>query len=132
GVNISVTTPGDLTADSISAAINNRNGGTIGSSVNLTLNITGALTTVENGIDYLGYPSSLSLYISNRYDDTLGSTIGGDVTLGLHADSASIGGNLNASISNRGGTMDGNALLTLSIAHDFTIQGDASFEIGNN
>ena len=67
GGNISVTTGGDLSADSISAAINNRNGGTIGSSVNLTLNITGALTTVENGIDYLGFSSSLSLYIESRY-----------------------------------------------------------------
>ena len=64
--------------------------------------------------------------------DTLGSTIGGDATLGLSADSASVGGNLNALISDRGGTIHGNALLTLSIAHDFTIQGDADIEILND
>jgi len=132
GGNISVTTGGDLSADSISAVINNRNGGTIGSSVNLTLNITGALTTVQNGTDYFGFPSSLSLYISNRYDDTLGSTISGDATLGLSANSASIGGNLNAIISDRAGTIHGDALLTLSVAHDFTIQGDADIEILND
>ena len=64
GGNISLTTPGDLTADSVSAAINNRNGGTIGSPVSLTFNIGGALTTLQNGTDYFGFPSSLSLYVS--------------------------------------------------------------------
>src|SRR5438093_11946146 len=77
GGNIAVTTGGDLTADSISAVINNRNGGTIGSSASLILNVTGALTTVQNGTDYFGQSSSLSLTITNRYIDTLGSTIGG-------------------------------------------------------
>ena len=66
GGNISVTTPGDLTADSISAVINNRNGGTIGSAASLILNIAGALTTLQNGTDYFGFPSSLSLYISKQ------------------------------------------------------------------
>jgi len=129
GGNISVTTGAGLTADSISDVINNRNGSTIGSSVNLTLNVGGALTTLHNGTDYFGESSSLSLFISNRYDNTLGSTIGGNATLGLSADSASIGGNLNAIISNRAGTIDGNALLSFATLHDFTIHGDASWEI---
>jgi hypothetical protein len=132
GGNISVTTGGNLTADSISAVINNRNGGTIGSSVNLTLNISGALTTVQNGTDYFGFSSSLSLYISNRYDNTLGSTIGGDATLALFAVSANIGGNLNAIISDRGGTIDGNALLNFSVTNDVTVQGDAAWQILND
>ena len=43
GGNISVTTGGDFTAGSIDALIDNRNGGTIDSSANLTFNIGGAL-----------------------------------------------------------------------------------------
>ena len=120
GGNISVTTAGDLTSDSIDAVINNRNGGTIGSPVSLTFNIGGALTTLENGTETL---SSLFLAISNRYDNTFGSTIGGDATLALHADSASIGGILGVFLSDRGGTIDGNALLNFSITHDINVSG---------
>ena len=132
GGNISVTTGGDLTADSISAVVNNRNGGTIGSAASLTLNVGGALTTLEDGTDYFGFASSLSLYISNRYENTLGSTIGGNATLALNADSANIGGNLNALISDRGGTIDGNALLNFSVTNDVTVQGDAAWQILND
>src|SRR5438094_3448678 len=80
GGNISVAAGGDLTADSISAVINNGNGRTIGSGASLIFNVSGALTTVQNGTDYFGDSSSLSLFIRNPYDDTLGSTIGGDST----------------------------------------------------
>jgi hypothetical protein len=123
GGNISVTTAGNLTSDSISAVINNQNGGTIGSAVNLTFNIAGALTTVQNGTDYFGDPASLSLTITNRYDNTFGSTIGGDATLDFHADSASIGGNLNTFLSDRGGTINGNAFLNFNITHDINVSG---------
>ena len=93
GGNISLTTGDDLTADSISVAINNRAGGVIESGVDLTLNIAGALTTLHNGLDFLGNTESLSLAISSRYaNNTAGSFIGGDATLLFHSDSASIGG----------------------------------------
>jgi FecR-like protein len=130
--NISLATEGNLTADSISAIINNRNGGTIGSSASLIFNVGGALTTLENGTDYFGGPSSLSLTISNRYEDTLGSTISGDATLALHADSANIGGDLSAFTSNRGGTIGGNALVNFNVTHDATVTGLADFEILND
>ena len=42
--NISVATGGDLTANSIFAFINNRNGGTIGSAANINFDIGGALS----------------------------------------------------------------------------------------
>ena len=131
GGNISLTTGGDLTADSMSVAINNRGGGVIDSGVNLTLNIGGALTTLHNGPDFLGNIESLSLAISSRYDnDTAGSFIGGDATLLFHSDSASIGGILAVTISDRGGTIDGNALLNFSVTHDITVQGadDTNFQ----
>ena len=132
GGDIFVTAGGNLTADSIGALVNNRNGGTIASGGNLIFNIGGALTTLHDGTDPLGYPSSLSLYVSNRYDNTLGSTIGSDATLNLHADSATIGGNLNAHIGDRGGTIGGNALLNFSVTHDITVQGDATWQILND
>ena len=130
GGNISLTSAGDLTADSISVAINNRNGGSIDSSASLILNIGGALTTLHNGTDFLGNTESLSLAVSSRYENTLGSTIGGDATLLFHSDSASIGGILSVAVSDRGGTIDGNALLNFSVTHDMTVQGvdDTNFQ----
>src|SRR4029077_15013554 len=136
GGNIFVTTGGSLSADSISVYIQDRGGGTIDSAASLTLNISGALTTFHDGPDALGNLSSLSLAVSNRYDNqfgnTTGSSIGGVATLTLRADSASIGGILSAIISNRGGTIDGNAFLHFNVAHDMTIQGDATWQILND
>src|SRR5205823_2687077 len=44
-------------------------------------------------------------------------------TLGFQADSASIGGGLSVFLSDRGGTIDGNAVLNFNITHDVTITG---------
>ena len=127
GGNLSLTTGGNLAADFASIAINNRGGGMIDSGVNLTINIGGTLTTLENGPDFLGNTASLSVAISTRYDDTSGNTqrsmIGGDAILSLHADSASVGGNLSVFLSDRGGTIDGNALLNFNVTHDVTVTG---------
>jgi len=130
GGNISLTTGGNLSADSISVAINNRNGGRIDSSASLILNIGGVLTTLHNGTDFLGDLSSLTLDIANRYKNTLGSTIGSGATLDFHAGSASIGGDMNATISDRGGIIGGNALLNFNVTHDITVQGadDTNFQ----
>jgi hypothetical protein len=127
GGNISLTTGGNFTADFASIALNNRGGGTIDSGVNLTIDIGGALTTLHDGSDFLGNTASLSVAISSRYDDTSGNTqrpvIGGPATLNLHADSASIGGGLSVFVSNRGGTIGGNALLNFNVTHDVTVTG---------
>ncbi len=127
GGNISLTTGGNLTADSMSVAINNRGGGMIGSGVTLALNIGGALTTLHNGPDFIGNSESLSIAISSRYDDSFGNTqasaIGGNATLSLQANSAAIGGLLNFSVSDRGGSIAGNALLNFNITHGLTISG---------
>ena len=117
-------TGGNLNADSASIAVNNRGGGVIDSGVTLTVNIGGALTTLHDGLDFLGNTESLSLAVSSRYDNnTAGSSIDGDAILLFHSDSASIGGNLSVHISDRGGTIDGNALLNFSVTHDITVQG---------
>jgi hypothetical protein len=128
--NVSLITGENLTADFASIAINNRNGGRIDSSASLILNIGGALTTLHNGTDFLGNTESLSLAVSSRYENTLGSTIGGDATLLFHSDSASIGGDLSVLISDRGGTIGSNALLNFSVTHDITVQGadDTNFQ----
>ncbi|PYX05248.1 MAG: hypothetical protein DMG88_22100 [Acidobacteria bacterium] len=124
GGNLSLTTGGDLTADFASIAINNRGGGMIDSSVNLNVNIGGTLTTLENGPDFLENTASLSVALSTRYDgNPTGSFIGGDATLGFQADSASIGGGLSVFLSDRGGTINGNAVLNFNITHDVTITG---------
>jgi hypothetical protein len=130
---ISLTTRGDVTADFASIAFNNRGGGVIDSGVTLNIDISGALTTVENGPDFLGNSESLSLAISSRYDNnTAGSLIGGDATLRFHSNSASIGGLLAVNISDIGGTINGNALLNFGVTHDITIQEDAALEILND
>ncbi len=136
GGNILVTTGGDLSAQSVNALINNRSGGQIGSPVNLTLTIGGALTMSGNSTDPFGFPTSLFVVISNRFDNTSGpalaSTVGGDATLTINAGSASIGGNLITVVSNSGSTLNGNALLSLGITHDMSVQGEADMEILND
>lgn len=132
GANVSVSTGGDFTADFASIVINNRAGGMIDSSATLTVNIGGALTTLHNGPDFFGNEESLSLTVSNRYVNNAAGFIGGDATLLFHADSASIGGNLAVLISDRGGTVDGNALLNFNVTHDLNVQGDADWQILND
>jgi hypothetical protein len=137
GGNISVTTGGDLSALSLFALINNRSGGQIDAPVSLTLSIGGALTTSGNTTDPFGFSDSLFVIISTRFDNTngnpaLASIVGGDATLTVNADSASIGGNLSTDISNSGSTLNGNALLSFGITHDVSIQGEAELEILND
>jgi FecR protein len=136
GGNISVTTGGDLFAQSVIALINNRSGGQIDSPVSLTLSIGGVLTTSGNSTDPFGFPESLSVTISTRFDNTSGpalaSTVGGNATLTINAGSASIAGNLSTIISNSGSTLNGNALLSFGVTHDVVIQGAAGIQILND
>ena len=136
GGNISVTTGGDLSAQSFIELINNRSGGQIDSPVSLTLSIGGVLTTSGESTDPFGFPESLELTISTRFDNTSGpalaSTVGGDASLTVNADSASIGGRLETIISNSGSTLNGSALVSLGITHDVSIQGEADMEILND
>src|SRR5207248_2896570 len=94
GGNLLVTTQGNVTVDSIAALLNNRAGGMIDSAASITFNIAGALTTLNNGTDNFGDTESVSIFLSNRYDDSQGSTtspsIGGAATVSLHAESAAI------------------------------------------
>ena len=123
GGNISVTTGGDFTAGSIDALIDNRNGGTIDSSANLTFNIGGALTTTGDA----------SFGISNRNDGSGGGMIGFDAAINVSAASISAGGALFANIFNlAGGSIVGSADIIFNLAGDLTTQGDANFLIDNS
>jgi len=138
GGNLSLTTGGNFTADSASIAINNRGGGTIDSSASISVNIGGALTTLKNGLDFLGNPTSFEIDLATRFDNQNGNTkpsaVGGDATVNVQADSASIGGLFDATLSDRGGSIGGNALLSFNTTHDTkllgvdTTIGTASFE----
>ena len=118
GGSIFVGAGGDLTAGSIDALIDNRNGGTIDSSANLTFNIGGALTTAGDA----------SFVISNRNDGSGGGVMNGNVTLDLSAANISSGGDLVTDISaNRGGHILGNALNHVSAAGDLHCSWRAGF-----
>jgi len=79
---INVSTGGDFSANSLSAFINDRHAGSIGSSATLRLNIGRALSTTND----------VFAGISMRNDGTGGGTIGSDATVNLSAGSISVGG----------------------------------------
>ena len=118
GGNISVTTGGNLTAGSIDALINNRNGGMIDSSANLTFNIGGAFTTTGDA----------SFVISNDNDGSGGGMIGSDATMNVSAASISAGGTLFAIISSLSdASIVGSANINFNLTGDLTTSGDAAF-----
>ncbi len=115
GGNISVTTGGggDLTADSIFAFINNRNGGSIDSGASLTFDVGGTLTTTGDA----------TFGTSNRNDGSGGGTIGSLATVGINAASISVGGFFQTFIStNGGGSIQGDAINTVNSGGDLTAQ----------
>jgi hypothetical protein len=100
------------------------------------LSVGGALTTSGQSTDPFGFPASLSVTISTRFDNASGpalaSSVGGDATLMISAGSASIGGALSTFVSNSGSTLNGNALLSFGVTHDVVIQGAADIELLND
>jgi hypothetical protein len=134
GGNIFLKTTGDVTADYVDAFIDNRNGASIGSSATLSLNIGGALTThidAPAGVVGSGTQESLTLLLSNRFDTTSGGMIAGDATVSLTAASVSVGGFLDGFISNRPGTIGGNALINFSVSGALSFQELGNLEIAN-
>jgi filamentous hemagglutinin len=135
GGSISVMIGGDLTASSVDVFINNRAGGMIDSGGNLTFDVGGALKTTGDA----------GFMIETRFDssagNTIGSTIGSDVTLEVRAGSVNIGGFLGSDsftgapftgISDRGSTINGSATYRWDISGDLTVQGDGDMEILND
>ena len=119
--NISVGTSEDLTANSINALVNNRNGGTIASGAALSFDIGGNLTTQGDA----------SFGITNRNDGGGGGVINGDVTIDLTAANVSIGGGLLTDIStNRGGHI-ASAFNHVGVGSSLMAQGYLDFEIEN-
>src|SRR4029077_19989488 len=104
---------GDLTADSIFAFINNRNGGSIDSGATLAFNVGGTLTTTGDA----------TFGTSNRNDGSGGGTIGSLAAVGINATSISVGGFFQTFIStNGGGSIQGDAINTVNSGGDLTAQ----------
>jgi len=131
GGNIFVTTGGNLATDFIGAFIDNRNGASIDSGATISFNIAGALTTLHDASSGFSEGESLELLISNRFDTIQGGVIGSDATISLTAASVSIGGILDAFISNRPGSIGGSAIINFGISGDLAVQEDALFTISN-
>jgi hypothetical protein len=111
--NISVTTGGDFTANSILGFVNNRNGGSIGAGANINFDIGGALTTQGDAV----------FGISTRNDGAGGGTVGSLATVDLNAASVSVGGFFQTFVAtNGGGSIHGDATNTVTIGGNLTAQ----------
>jgi hypothetical protein len=119
---IGVSSAGDFNAGSLTAFINDRHGGSIGSSALLAFNVAGALSVANDA----------SLGISTRNDGTGGGTIGADTTVGLTAGSISVGGAFTTFVStNGGGSITGNAINLVGATGDMVVQGPIDVTIGD-
>src|SRR5207237_7448410 len=121
GASISVTaSAGDLSADSINAFINNRNGGSIGGGAELNFDIGGTLTTQGDA----------NIGISSRNDGTGGGTIAGDATVNIQASSMSIGGFFTEILStNAGGHIGVSTMLALTALGGFHSESVTFFDL---
>ena len=89
--------------------INNRNGGSIGSSAQVLCSLTGALTT----------QGDVNIGSSNRNDGLGGGTMATDALVNIQANSISVGGVFDGFVSaNAGGRVGGLALIRLNVAGD--------------
>jgi FecR-like protein len=91
--NIFLTTTANLDAGSLNVFVNNRDGGSIGSSAQVGCDIAGTLTTQGDAV----------IGTSNRNDGLGGGTMGTNATVALQANSTSIGGSLTMFVSANGG-----------------------------
>jgi len=106
-------TGGDFSANSLTAFINDRHAGSIGSSATLRLNIGRALSTTND----------VFAGISMRNDGTGGGTIGSDATVNLSAGSISVGGFFQTFVTtNGGGSIQGDATNRVASGGDLTAQ----------
>ena len=90
---IFLTTTANLDAGSLNVFVNNRDGGSIGSSAQVGCDIAGTLTTQGDAV----------IGTSNRNDGLGGGTMGTNATVALQANSTSIGGSLTMFVSANGG-----------------------------
>jgi len=110
---INVSTGGDFSANSLTAFINDRHAGSIGSGATLRLDIGRALSTTND----------VFAGISMRNDGTGGGTIGSDATVNLSAGSISVGGFFQTFVAtNGGGSIQGDAINTVTISGDLRAQ----------
>ena len=110
---INVSTGEDFSANSLTAFINDRHAGSIGSSATVRLDIGSALSTATD----------LFAGISTRNDGTGGGTIASDATVNLSAGSISVGGFFQTFVAtNGGGSIQGNAINTVTISGDLNAQ----------
>jgi hypothetical protein len=110
---VSLTAP-NLSAGSLNVFINNRDGGSIGSSAQVVCSALGALGA-QGTLGALNVEGNAAIGISNRNDGGGGGTTGTDAMVIVLADSISVGGELDGFVSaNAGGHIGNTASLQLT------------------
>jgi hypothetical protein len=108
GAIIALTTANNLDAGSLNVLINNRDGGSIGSSAQVLCSILGTLNVQGNA----------AIGISNRNDGGGGGTTGTDAIVIVQADSISVGGELDGFVSANGGHIGNMGALVFNVTGD--------------
>ncbi|MGH7938856.1 MAG: beta strand repeat-containing protein, partial [Bryobacteraceae bacterium] len=117
-----LATGGDLTASSLLAFINNRDGGSIGADASVLVSVGGALATTGDA----------TVVISGRDDGGGAGSIVGNASVILTADSVNVGGALVTSISEAAGGHLESGLASVNVfGGDITTGGALTFSIQN-
>src|SRR5205823_103861 len=114
--NIFLTTA-NLDAGSLNVFINNRDGGSIGSSAQVLCSTLGTLNVQGNA----------AIGISNRNDGGGGGTTGTDAIVTVQADSISVGGELDGFVSANGGHIGNIGALVFNVTGDLHSGAGMSF-----
>ena len=129
GADITVNSGGALTAGSLSFDLfHNIFTGGVTDGLNLTLDVTGALTTTTEGITLTVFTSTGVLTTTG--DRPMGN-ISGNATINVNAGSVSTEGGLVAQIFNPSGNIGGSAGINFTTTGDVTTTGFDSFDIHN-
>ena len=122
-VQVSLNAANVTTGDFLLGLLSNTDGGQIGGSAALALDLTGNLNAQGDG----------TLQIDNSTTmGALSSNIGSDATLGVAASNFTAATVLAQIINEGGGTIGGDATIGFAIAHGLTSLGDVTFEILND
>ena len=117
---LGVLTGGNLNASGINLFLDNNEGGLITGPANISFNVNGTLTTDDFA------------FVNINNGDT-GGTLGASALLDLSAGAMSIGGTLDVNIlNNGGGSIAGDALLSVETSGDLTTGADSGFAIDNS
>jgi hypothetical protein len=119
---VSLTAP-NLNAGSLNVLINNRDGGSIGSSAQVFCSTLGALGVLGP----LNVQGDAAIGISNRNDGGGGGTTGTDAIVNVLANSISVGGELDGFVSANGGHIGKIGAVLFNVTGDLHSGADMSF-----